>query len=256
MSSLLRTSLRAKTRNLRQSSILHQLAWARKFSTTESPTDRSRKFTYPADVVSNLGPTPLKRIAHRQVLSGIQPTGNVHLGNYLGALVNWKAMQDTDFAHLHTNVINYILSSYDYHFRAAKLLDKSDLEAQSHASEGAILALQRVIDGEGDSPSRFRDSKILFSVVDLHAITVPQNPADLRRNCEDMMTLLLAMGLTPEKSNLFMQSHCQYHAELNWLLTAITPISWLYRMTQFKDKSQKLSNASSSEATSNMEEES
>lgn len=111
------------------------------------------------------------------VFSGIQPTGNIHLGNYLGAVKNWVAGQ--------AEKINY------------------------------------------------------FCVVDLHSLTIPQNPDDLRFQTRSLAAMLLACGLDPEKCTLFIQSHVTAHAEAAWLLNCITPLGWLQRMTQFKDKSAK-----------------
>ena len=79
----------------------------------------------------------------------------------------------------------------------------------------------------------------IYSVVDLHAITVRQEPAKLRANSIQMLALLLACGIDPEKCILFMQSHVSAHCELAWILNTITYIGELSRMTQFKDKSRK-----------------
>lgn len=111
------------------------------------------------------------------VFSGIQPTGNIHLGNYLGAVKNWVAGQ--------AEKVNY------------------------------------------------------FCVVDLHSLTIPQNPDDLRFQTRSLAAMLLACGLDPEKCTLFIQSHVTAHAEAAWLLNCVTPLGWLQRMTQFKDKSAK-----------------
>lgn len=111
-----------------------------------------------------------------RVLSGIQPTGIPHLGNYLGAIRNWVAEQDR-----HDN---------------------------------------------------------FFCVVDQHAITVPYAPDELRQNVRSLVGLLVASGLDPARCALFVQSHVAEHTELAWLLTCNTPMGWLSRMTQFKDKSQ------------------
>ncbi len=114
----------------------------------------------------------------KRVFSGIQPTGNVHLGNYLGAFKNWAARQDEK--------IN------------------------------------------------------TFCVVDLHSLTVPQDPAQLRHETRSMAAILLAAGIHPDKSTLFIQSHVAAHAEGCWLLNCVTPIGWLQRMTQYKDKAARL----------------
>jgi tryptophanyl-tRNA synthetase len=111
-----------------------------------------------------------------RVLSGIQPTGSPHIGNYLGALKNWAHIQ------------------YDY------------------------------------------DS--IYCIVDLHAITVYQKPEELRIKIEELAGMLLAIGIDPKHSSLVVQSAIPQHAELAWMLTCVTPIGWLERMTQFKAKSQ------------------
>ena len=109
------------------------------------------------------------------VFSGIQPTGNIHLGNYLGAVRNWVREQ--------AEKINY------------------------------------------------------FCIVDLHSLTVPQDPEKLRSETRSMAAILLACGINLQASTLFIQSHVAAHAEGCWLLNCITPLGWLQRMTQFKDKS-------------------
>ena len=111
------------------------------------------------------------------VFSGIKPTGDVHLGNYLGAIRNWAAEQ--------ADKINY------------------------------------------------------FCVVDLHSLTVPQNPEQLRFETRSLTALLMACGIDPAQSTLFIQSHVTAHAEGCWLLNCITPLGWLQRMTQYKDKAAK-----------------
>ncbi|GAA4642861.1 tryptophan--tRNA ligase [Pontixanthobacter gangjinensis] len=116
-----------------------------------------------------------------RVVSGIQPTGNLHLGNYLGAIRNWVRMQD---------------------------------EMQ---------------DG----------SECLFFLADLHAISMPHNPAELRAGTLEMVAALVACGIDPNKSVLFNQAQVPAHAELQWLLNGTARMGWLNRMTQFKDKSGK-----------------
>ncbi|MFN4896765.1 MAG: tryptophan--tRNA ligase [Pseudomonadota bacterium] len=113
----------------------------------------------------------------RRVLSGIQPTSGIHLGNYLGAIQQWVARQH-----------------------------------------------------EKDN---------FFCVVDLHALTVPQDPVSLRRHSKELIALYFACGLNPETCTIFLQSHVRAHTEAAWLLTCETPLGWLNKMTQFKDKSQK-----------------
>jgi tryptophanyl-tRNA synthetase len=113
----------------------------------------------------------------KRVLSGIQPSGNLTIGNYLGALQQWVAEQD-------------------------------------------------VFD-------------CFFCVVDLHALTVPQDPNVLRQKTREVAALYLAAGIDPDRSAVFIQSHVPAHTELSWILTCLAPLGWLYRMTQFKDKSAK-----------------
>lgn len=117
------------------------------------------------------------------IFSGIQPTGVPHLGNYLGALRQWKYMQDTE-----------------------------------------------------DSTTR-----ILFSIVDLHAITRPLPPAkqgetakSLRRQKRELLACLLAIGLDPDRCALFYQSEVQHHAEMQWILSCTASMGYLSRMTQWK----------------------
>ncbi|MGW5774708.1 tryptophan--tRNA ligase [Streptomyces sp. NPDC003863] len=113
-----------------------------------------------------------------RVLSGIQPTaGSFHLGNYLGAVRQWVALQETHDA--------------------------------------------------------------FYMVVDLHAITVPQDPAELRANTRLAAAQLLAAGLDPERCTLFVQSHVPEHAQLAWVMNCLTGFGEASRMTQFKDKSAK-----------------
>ena len=114
----------------------------------------------------------------KRILSGMQPTNNLHLGNYLGALRNWVDMQQA-------------------------------------GDEG------------------------LFCVVDLHAITVPQDPADLRRSTREIAASYIAAGIDPDQSIIFPQSAVPAHSQLMWLLATLTQMGKLERMTQFKDKSGK-----------------
>jgi tryptophanyl-tRNA synthetase len=113
----------------------------------------------------------------QRILSGVQPTGNLHIGNYLGAIRNWVEAQ----------------SDYDNY----------------------------------------------FCVVDLHAITVPHNPATLAADTYAIAALYLACGIDLDYSTIFVQSHVTAHSELAWLLNCITPLNWLERMIQFKEKAVK-----------------
>jgi tryptophanyl-tRNA synthetase len=112
-----------------------------------------------------------------RVFSGIQPTGNLHLGNYLGAIRKWVTMQD---AH-----------------------------------------------------------ECIYCVVDLHAITIAQDPATLRNGIREMAAALIASGIDPDRAILFQQSQVRAHAEIAWVLMCTARVGWLNRMTQFKEKSGK-----------------
>ena len=112
-----------------------------------------------------------------RVLSGVQPTGALHLGNWLGAIRNWVALQDT-----HDTFV---------------------------------------------------------CVVDLHAITVPHDPAQLAQDSLSTAALYLACGMDPERCSIFIQSQVAAHSELCWLLNCVTPLNWLERMIQFKEKAVK-----------------
>lgn len=111
------------------------------------------------------------------LLSGIQPSGDLMIGNYIGSIKNWVNMQD--------------------------------------------------------------DYNCLFSLVNMHAITVEQDPAELHKRSLDFVALYLAAGIDPDKSTVFIQSHVPEHSELAWILNCSTYMGELNRMTQFKDKSQK-----------------
>jgi tryptophanyl-tRNA synthetase len=111
-----------------------------------------------------------------KIFSGIQPTGTLHIGNYLGAIKQWIDLQ--------------------------------------------------------------KKADCIFSIVDLHAITIPYNPKEMQKNILSAAIDYLAAGLDPKKCIIFVQSHVKEHAELAWLLETLTPMGELERMTQFKEKSQ------------------
>ena len=114
----------------------------------------------------------------KRILSCMQPTNQLHLGNYLGALKNWVALQD----------------------------------------EGA---------------------ECLYGIVDLHAITAGHNPDALALATREAAAAYIACGVNPKKSSIFAQSAVPAHSQLNWLFSCITPLGWLNRMTQFKEKAGK-----------------
>lgn len=113
----------------------------------------------------------------KRIFSGAQPTGQLHIGNYLGALKNWVALQD--------------------------------------------------------------EYESFYCIVNLHAITLPQDPATLRKATLDLARIYLAAGVDPERATIFIQSDVSEHAELTWILSCVARMGELERMTQFKDKSQK-----------------
>jgi tryptophanyl-tRNA synthetase len=113
----------------------------------------------------------------KTVFSGVQPSGNLHIGNYIGALRQWVKIQE--------------------------------------------------------------ESDAIFCIVDLHAITVPQDPKILKEKVFDIAALYLACGIDPKKAHIFIQSENPDHTYLAWLLNTITPFGQLERMTQFKEKSEK-----------------
>jgi len=113
-----------------------------------------------------------------RVFSGIRPTGDIHIGNYLGAIKNWVELQE-----------------------------KADC---------------------------------VFCIVDLHGITTPYDPKKLQKYIQELTITCLAAGIDPKKSILFVQSHVKEHAELAWILGTVTPVGDLFRMTQYKEKSQQL----------------
>jgi tryptophanyl-tRNA synthetase len=115
----------------------------------------------------------------KKIFSGVQPTGNLHLGNYLGAIKNFV-----------------------------------ELNSQ-------------------------KDNECIFCVVDLHAITVKQNPKELKKNIRETTATFIASGIDPKKSIIFNQSSVAAHAECAWILSCVSKIGWLNRMTQFKEKAGK-----------------
>ncbi len=128
-----------------------------------------------------------------RVVSGIQPTGSLHLGNYLGAIRNWVRMQD------------------------------------------AMESANRAQAAEGGSA----DNQCLFFLADLHAISQPHVPADLKAATLEMTAALVACGVDPAHSILFNQAQVPQHSELQWLLNGTARMGWLNRMTQWKDKAGK-----------------
>lgn len=152
---------------------------ARSISASAAPAQAAAAETAPeAASSSKAGPDGVIPTQRRQrVLSGVQPTGSLHLGNYLGAIRNWVKLQE----------------EYD----------------------------------------------TFFCVVDLHAITMPHEPKELLQSTHSSAALYLAAGIDPAKASIFVQSHVPAHAELTWLLSCVTPIGWLRKMIQFKEKSKK-----------------
>jgi tryptophanyl-tRNA synthetase len=118
-----------------------------------------------------------KPMAMNRIFSGVQPTGNFHLGNYLGALKNWVKLQ--------------------------------------------------------------REFDCIFCIVDLHALTLPQDPKELHRNTREVTAAYIAAGIDPERNIIFNQSQVPGHTQLAWLFSCLTPLGWLNRMTQFKEKAGK-----------------
>ena len=113
---------------------------------------------------------------NKRIFSGIQPSGNLHIGNYLGAIKNWVKLQDF--------------------------------------------------------------FEPIFCIVDMHAITVPQDPEELKKKTIEVAKAYIASGIDPKKSSIFIQSHIHEHAELAWILNTIAKMPELDKMTQFKDKTQ------------------
>ena len=136
-----------------------------------------------------------------RVVSGIQPTGNLHLGNYLGAIRNWVRMQDA----------------------------LPDGGARSEARAQPEPA------GDGST----QEHQCLFFLADLHEVSMPHDPAQLRAGTLEMAAALVACGIDPERSVLFNQAQVPAHAELQWLLNGTARMGWLGRMTQWKDKAGK-----------------
>ena len=114
----------------------------------------------------------------KRIFSGVQPTGNLHLGNYLGAIRNFARLQD--------------------------------------------------------------DYDCIYCVVDMHALTMWQDPAELQANTREVTATYLAAGIDPKRHIIFNQSQVAAHAELAWIFNCVTRLGWLNRVTQFKDKAEQL----------------
>ncbi len=143
-------------------------------------------------------------MANSIIFSGIQPSGSLHLGNYLGAIKQWIALQ------------------------SASNFEDGDKN-------------QEVEPGDATSKVQIPNSnnKFIFCIVDLHAITVPQDPIELRKNIIDVAAWYLAAGLDGGKSTVFVQSENPDHPYLGWIFNCMTSMGQMERMTQFKDKSSK-----------------
>ena len=115
----------------------------------------------------------------KKIFSGVQPTGNLHLGNYLGAIKNFVKLSED------------------------------------------------------------KDNDCIFCVVDLHAITVNQDPRELRNNIRETVATFIASGIDPKKSIIFNQSNVSQHSEAAWILSCVARMGWLNRMTQYKEKAGK-----------------
>jgi len=157
----------------------------RLFSTTNTETTEATPAAKPKTIT-------------KRILSGVQPTGSLHLGNYLGAIRQWVEFQDVH------------------------------AEPEVDEETGNTIVTEN-----------------FFCVVDLHAITMPHDPKELMESTKASAALYLAAGIDPAKSKVFVQSHVPAHSELSWLLNCITPMNWLERMIQFKDKAKKASGTES-----------
>ncbi|VAH63507.1 unnamed protein product [Triticum turgidum subsp. durum] len=133
-----------------------------------------------AEATASADEAPAPPARKKRVVSGVQPTGMVHLGNYLGAIKNWVALQDL--------------------------------------------------------------YETFFFIVDLHAITLPYDAPELSKATRSTAAIYLACGIDSSKASIFVQSHVRAHIELMWLLSSSTPIGWLNKMIQFKEKSRKAGN--------------
>ncbi|KAG2400098.1 Tryptophan--tRNA ligase [Vigna angularis] len=147
------------------------------FAVLSCPVLQRSVLAYAVVLLSLLPPQRLQLQPPKRVVSGVQPTGSIHLGNYFGAIKNWVALQNV--------------------------------------------------------------YETLFFIVDLHAITLPYDTQQLSKATRSTAAIYLACGVDPSKASVFVQSHVRSHVELMWLLSSTTPIGWLNKMIQFKEKSRK-----------------
>lgn len=133
-------------------------------------------------------------VQKKTIFSGIQPSGNLHIGNYIGAIRQWINLQSQ------------------------------------------MSLLRQDFGGQANVKGQMSNYDLIFCIVDLHAITVPQDPKILRDKIRELAGLYIACGIDPKKCNIFIQSENPDHSYLTWIFDCITPMGWLERMTQFKDK--------------------
>ena len=139
----------------------------------------------------------------RRILSGVQPTGSLHLGNYFGAIQQWVQFQN----------------------KYCPIIDEDENDDQNDTTPTTDVVVENY-----------------FCVVDLHAITSTQQqtPEELYRSSLMSVALYIAAGIDPKRSKIFIQSHVKAHTELTWLLQCMTPINWVERMIQYKEKAKKM----------------
>eukprot|EP00559_Dactyliosolen_fragilissimus_P007274 CAMPEP_0184864808 /NCGR_PEP_ID=MMETSP0580-20130426/16100_1 /TAXON_ID=1118495 /ORGANISM="Dactyliosolen fragilissimus" /LENGTH=452 /DNA_ID=CAMNT_0027363727 /DNA_START=108 /DNA_END=1466 /DNA_ORIENTATION=+ len=176
-----------------QSSLFPACSSSTSLSQEKSNTRSSSiRFMSTETEIETVTPPPPKKVRTRRILSGVQPTGSLHLGNYLGAIRQWVDFQNKE--------------------------------------------CEPVFNEETNTETLTEN---FFCVVDLHAITMPHDPKELEESTLGSAALYIAAGIDPSKSKVFIQSHVPAHSELAWLLNCVTPMNWLERMIQFKDKARK-----------------
>ncbi|KAG5034400.1 hypothetical protein JHK87_009310 [Glycine soja] len=168
-------------------------------------------------LTSTSSETPTPTSVKKRVVSGVQPTGSIHLGNYFGAIKNWVALQ---------NVYDTLFFIVDLHAAQVWTLVYCTIYYFCDQFTNSSIHLRLLIN----------EAEQLYFILQ---ITLPYDTQQLSKATRSTAAIYLACGVDPSKASVFVQSHVRAHVELMWLLSSTTPIGWLNKMIQFKEKSRK-----------------
>jgi len=192
--------------------------------------------TTPTKTLNSSKSVSTPRPRPHKIISGIQPSGSATLGNYLGAILPWVRLQRDGAIDEAAKMADEALIKDGSTPIAIPLKPTSTLQSTPTSSSPSASFISTA---SSPLPSASRPPISLF-LADLHALTVHPNPADLHAATYDLVATLLSCGIDPQRCTLFAQSHVPQHVELSWILTCLTPFSWMSNMTQFKEKAKML----------------